>query len=67
MESWVMCQSSDDPKENSHQLVMIPMFHGDNTNVASRVHSTDQTEVKTKENILPRGIFYIKYRRLNND
>jgi hypothetical protein len=39
---------------------MIPMLHGDNPNVASRLHSTDQTEVKTEENILPRGIFFPK-------
>ena len=49
----VMHQSSDDPKDNAHQLVMIPMLHGDNMNVASRIQSIDQTEVKTKENILP--------------
>jgi hypothetical protein len=47
-------------------MVMIPMFHGDNLSVAYRLHSTDQTEVKTEENILPRGIFFLKYRRLNN-
>jgi hypothetical protein len=35
---------------------MIPMLHGDKTNAASRLHSTSQTEVKTKENILPRNI-----------
>jgi hypothetical protein len=37
-----------------HYLVMIPMLHGDNANVASRVHSIDQTEVKIEENILPK-------------
>ena len=47
-----MRQSGDYPKDNVHELVMIPMMHGDNPNVASRLHSTDQTEVKTKENIL---------------
>ena len=46
---------------------MIPMVHGDNPNVASRLHSTDQTEVKTEDNILPREIFFLKYRRLNNE
>jgi hypothetical protein len=46
---------------------MIPILHGDNPDVASRLHSTDQTEVKTEENILLRGIFFLKYRRLNND
>ena len=46
-----MCQSGDDPKDNLHQLVMIPMMHGDKTNVEYRLHSTDQTEVKTKEKI----------------
>jgi hypothetical protein len=66
-ESRVMCYSVDDPKENAHYLVMIPMLHGDNPNVAFRLHSTDQTEVKTEENILPRGIFFLKYRRMNND
>jgi hypothetical protein len=40
-----MCYSSDDPKENVRYLVMIPMLHGDNPNVASRLHSTNQTEV----------------------
>ena len=54
MESWVMRQYGDDPKENVHQLAMIPMLHGDNPNVACRLHSTDQTKVKTEENILPR-------------
>ena len=67
MESWVMCQSGDDPKDNAHQMAMTPMLHDDNRNVASRIHSTDQTEVETEENILPRGIFFLKYRRLNND
>ena len=43
---------SDGPKENAHYLVMIQMLHGDNPNVASRLHSTDQTEVKIEENIL---------------
>ena len=43
-----MRQYGDNPKENAHQLVIIPMLHGDNPNVASRLHSTDQTE----ENIL---------------
>jgi hypothetical protein len=46
---------------------MIPMLHGDNPNVASKLHSTSQTEVKTEDNILPRGILFLKYRRLNND
>jgi hypothetical protein len=36
---------------------MIPMLHGDNPNVASRLHSTDQTEVKTEENILLKEYF----------
>ena len=62
-----MHYSGDDPKDNAHQLVMIPMLHGDNTNVASRLHSTSQTEVKTEENIFSRGIFFLKYKRLNND
>jgi hypothetical protein len=66
-ESWVIHKCGDDPKDNSHYLVMIPMLHGENTNVASRFHSTDQTKVKTEENILPRGIFFLTYRRLNND
>jgi hypothetical protein len=48
-------------------MVMIPMLHGDNPNVAARLQSSDQTEVKNKENILPRGILFLKYRRLNND
>ncbi len=51
MESRVMCQSSDDPKDNVHYLVMIPMLHGDKTNETSRLHSSSQTEVKTEENI----------------
>jgi len=46
---------------------MIPMLHGDHPNVASRLYSTDQTELKNKDNILPRGIFFLKYRRLDND
>jgi hypothetical protein len=50
-----------------HYMVMISMLHGDNPNVASRLHSTDQTEVKIEENILPRGIFFLKYKRLNNE
>ena len=28
------------------------MMHGDNTNVASRLYSTDQTEVWTEDNII---------------
>jgi hypothetical protein len=44
--------SGDDPKENLHWLVMILMLHGNNTNVASRIHSTDQNEVWNEENIL---------------
>jgi hypothetical protein len=67
MESWVMCYSGDNPKDNAHYMVMILILCGDNPNVVSRLHSTDQTEVKTKENILPKGIFFLKYRRLNND
>ena len=66
MESWVMHQSGDDTKD-VRQLVMIPMLHGDKTNVASRLHSTSQTKVKTEENIIPRGIFFLKYMRLDND
>jgi hypothetical protein len=62
-----MCQSSDDMKANVHYLVMIPMLHGDKTNAASRLHSTSQTKVNTEENILPGGIFFLKYRRLDND
>ena len=62
-----MRQSSDDTKYNMHYLVMIPMLHGDNLNVASSLHSTNQTEVKTEQNILPRVIFFLKYRILNND
>jgi hypothetical protein len=46
---------------------MIPMFHGDNPNVASRLHSTDQTKMKNEDNILLRGIFFLEYMRLNND
>ena len=67
MESWVMFQSGDDTKENAQQMVRIPILHLYNPNVTSRLHSTDQTEVKTEENILPTGIFFLKYRRLNND
>jgi hypothetical protein len=47
-------------------MMMIPMPHGDNINVASRLHSIDQTEVKTEENILPGGLFFLNYRRINN-
>jgi hypothetical protein len=47
--------------------VMIPMMHGDNPNVGYKLHSTNQIEVKTEENILSKGIFFLKYRRLNND
>jgi hypothetical protein len=46
---------------------MIPMIHGDKTNVTSKLHSTNQTEVKTEENILPSEIFFLEYRILNND
>ena len=67
MESWVMRYSSDDSKDNVNYLVMIPMLYGDNPNVAYRLHSIDQTKVKIEENILSRGIFFLKYRRLNND
>jgi hypothetical protein len=35
-----------------HYMVIIPMLHGDKTNVAFRLHSTNQTKVKTEENIL---------------
>jgi hypothetical protein len=62
-----MHQSGDDTKANVHYLVMIPMLHGDKTNATSRLHSTSQTEVKTEDNILPRGIFFLKYRRMDND
>ena len=62
-----MRQFGDDTKANAHYLVMIPMFHGDKTKTTSRLHSTSQTEVKTKENILPRGIFFLKYRRMDNE
>ena len=48
MESRVMRYSGDDPKDNAHYLVMIPMLHGNNPNVETRLHSTEQTE----ENIL---------------
>jgi hypothetical protein len=44
-----------------------PNATSDNLNVASRLHSTNKTEVKTEEHILPRGIFFLKYRRLNNE
>jgi hypothetical protein len=46
---------------------MIPMLYGDNPNVASRLHSTDQTEVKIEENILQVEYSPLKYRRLDND
>jgi hypothetical protein len=46
---------------------MIPMLHGDNPNVASRLHSTDQTEVKTEENILLEEYSPLNFRRLDND
>jgi hypothetical protein len=62
-----MHQSSDDTKVNVHLLLVIPMLHGDKTNATYRLHSTSQTEVKIEENILPRGIFFLKYRRVDND
>jgi hypothetical protein len=43
------------------------MFHGEKTNETSRLYSSSQIEVKTKENILPRGIFLLKYRTLDNE
>ena len=49
-----MRQSSDDPKESAHYMVMIPMLHGDKTNATCKLHSTSQIEVKTEENILPK-------------
>jgi hypothetical protein len=61
MESCVMCQSNDYTNSNAHYIVMIPMLHGDKTNATSRLHSTSQTE----ENILPRGIFFLKYKILD--
>ena len=67
MESYVMRYFSDDTKANVHQLVMIPMLHGDKTNAAFRLHSTSQTEVKIEENILHRGVLFLKYRILDND
>jgi hypothetical protein len=47
-------------------MVMIPMMHGENPNVASILHSTDQTEVKTEENILLEEYSPLKFRRLDN-
>ena len=47
-----MYYSGDDPKDNLHYLVMIPMLHGDNPNVAYSLQSTDQTKVWSEENIL---------------
>ena len=41
-----MRQSGDDTKANVHEMDMIPMLHGDNPNVSSRIHSTDQTKVE---------------------
>jgi hypothetical protein len=46
---------------------MIPMLHGEKTNVVFRFHSTSQTEVKIEENIFPGGTFFLKYGRLDND
>jgi hypothetical protein len=38
-------------------MVMIPMLHGEKTNVASKFNSTSQTEVSTKREYSPGGIF----------
>jgi hypothetical protein len=46
---------------------MVPMLHGDNPNVASRLHLTDQTKVKTEENILLEEYSPLKFRILDND
>jgi hypothetical protein len=46
---------------------MIPMFHGDNPNVAYRLHSTDQAEVKTEKNILRDEYSSLNFRRMDND
>ena len=49
--------SGEDPKASAHSLVMIPMFHGDKTNAASKHNSTSQTEVLTEREYSPSGIF----------
>jgi hypothetical protein len=38
-------------------MVMIPMFHGEKTNVASKVNSTSQMEVSTEREYSLGGIF----------
>jgi hypothetical protein len=55
------------PRQVRISMVMIPMLHGDKTNGASRLNSTSQTEVSTKENILQVKYSPLKYRRLDND
>ena len=48
-------------------MVMILALHGDKTNATSRLNSTSQTKVLTKENILQVEYSTLKYRRLDND
>jgi hypothetical protein len=45
------------PRQVCINMVMIPMFHGDNTNATSRLNSTSQTEVSTKREYSLGGIF----------
>ena len=52
-----MHQSSDDPKESAHYMVMIPMWHGDKTNSTSKLNSTSQIEVSTEREYSPGGLF----------
>jgi hypothetical protein len=52
-----MHQFGDDPKASAHYLVMIPMFHGDKTNAASKFNSTSQTEVSTEREYYSSRIF----------
>ena len=47
----------DDPKDNAHYMVMIPMLHGNKTNATSKLNSTRQTEVSTEREYSPGGIF----------
>ena len=62
-----MSQFGDDPKASSHYLVMIPMLHGDKTNVTSKLNSTSENEVSIEREYSSGGIFSSKYRRLDND
>jgi hypothetical protein len=45
------------PRKGRIIMVMIPMFHGDKTNAASKLNSISQAEVLTEREYYLGGIF----------